>query len=518
MKIATYIPPTDADRSQSRRQTPNLEGAEAVDLNQFNVEEADELPSTVSMPFPTDALPEPLRDMVKHAARQTSGPESLCAAAGLGISAASMGSAFVVQSAHGRETRGNLYLLAFAGSGTGKGQSFNLMASPWLEAGKAMMEEWVMEDRPRILADLELATTDLELAKKDRRNKAPSVDAAAAENSIRDAVKRKTVAESALAREPLLNIGNVTLEAILEAVANSPGEASTIFSSEARDIVDNLLGRYSKDGKGGDETIFLQGYSGDPVTHKRKGKDALIAHSPCLTFCLAVQPDIWERMASSSRLMESGFLARAMTFNSHAAPMRPSGHSVPKETADAWRAVIQALLSRRANPFPPDIIIPTVEAKSVIDALANESADNREAGGRWVWCESHAARLAENAWRLAMVFHALQNPQGGANIRLSQDTATRAVTVARWFFTETLALLAPMRSQRIADRMDKLATIFRDKQTTILPTWKLCQNHGFTKSELQTLEAEFPRRLKIVTTPPTSNGGRPSETVHLLTR
>lgn len=473
-------------------------------------------PTPARHPFPTDALPEPLQSMVRHAARQTNAPESLCAAAGLGIASAAMGSAYRVQSGHGRETPGNLYLLAFADSGTGKGQSFNVMAAPWHEAGNRMMEEWTEEERPRLLADLESANADLERGKKERRSNDTAEGAATALETIREATKAKTAAEKALACEPILNIGNSTAEAIVEALANSPGEASAIFSSEARDIVANLMGRYSKDGKGSDEAIFLQSYSGDPVTHNRKGKLAIRAQAPCLTLCLAVQPDIWERMAGDARLMESGFLARAMAFDSHAPPMRPSEFAIPEETAGAWRDSIHALLDCRANPSPPSTVMPSQEARKALDALANEAADNREESGEWKWCCSFAARLAENAWRLALVFHAIQHPNDAASHPLGLDTAAAAETVARWFFAETLVLLSPIRSQQNAARMDKLTAIFREKQTDTLSTSRLDQKHGFKEAELLALAKEFPQRLRIVKGTSGPKGGRPTTTAQLV--
>ena len=484
--------------------------------------ETDDVPSLpVRDPFPTHVLPEPLRSLVEHAALQTTVPESLCATVGLGIASAAMGSAFRVRSGHGLEVGGNLYLLVFAESGTGKGRAFNVMAAPWFAAGKALMEKWTMEERPSILADLETANADLERGKKERRANASATDAASAEETIRDAMQRRTTAEQALILEPLLNIGNATAEAIAEALAHSPGEAGAVISAEGRDIVANLMGRYSKDGKGSDEAIFLQAYSGDPVTHKRKCKVAIILHAPCLTLCVAVQPDIWDRMASDPRLIESGFLARAMAFNSHARPMRPSDHSIPSETADAWRSIVLDLLSFRGNPSPPVIVTPSPEAKQMLDALAHEAADKREEKingreGEWYWCHSFAARLAENAWRLALVFHAIQYPKERDSPPLSLETAAAAETVVRWFFAETLTLLSPIRSQKNSARMEKLTRILQDNPAHKLPMWKLLQNHGFKELELRTIATEFPHRLQIVEGTPGPQGGRMSTYAQLL--
>ena len=151
-----------------------------------------------------------------------------------------------------------------------------------------------------------------------------------------------------------------------------------------------------------------------------------------------------------------------------------------------------------------------------MDVLSNEAADKREDGGEWKWCCPFAARLAENAWRLALVSHAIQHPQDAASHPLTDATAAAAVTLARWFFAETLALLSPIRSQQTAARMDKLATIFHDKRADSLPVWRLEQKHGFKEPELLTLATEFPHRLRIVEGTPGPKGGRPSTTAQLL--
>lgn len=497
--------------------------------------------------FPTECLPEPLRAMVKHTAQQTNAPESLAAAAGLGIASASLGAAFAIASGPGWINRGNIFLLTISQSGTGKSASFNSMAAPWVAAGKRMMGQWIRETHPNLQADLELAKADLESAKKKERKKSnaaateaivgDAMEAAvgdATEAAVRDAMRRKTAAEAALTRAPILNIGNATGEALVENLALAPGQASAIISSEARDIVDNIMGRYSKDGKGGDEAPYVSGYTGDEIIHNRKGRPPVVAHKPCLTLSIAVQPDVWQRMSASPRLMESGFLARCLTFDSNARPMRPSSHAIPEEVKDGWAKVIDTLLAARADPFPPAVVIPSPEAKALLDDLSGEAADNREPGGCWEWCAPFAARLGENAWRLALIFHAIQHHKGAATVPLaaqtaanaveqsaatvplSEQTAANAVEVATWFFMETLALLSPIQSVRSAARMDKLVNIFADRETNVLAVWKLRQNHGFERPELMALAAEFPTRFRVVVGSPAAEGGRPSETVHFL--
>jgi hypothetical protein len=85
-------------------------------------------------PFPVEALPSILREMVKETSRVTQTPDSLCAVVALGILSASYGGGLLVQSGAGRITSPNLYLLGIARSGTGKGRVFSIIAKPFLNS------------------------------------------------------------------------------------------------------------------------------------------------------------------------------------------------------------------------------------------------------------------------------------------------------------------------------------------------------------------------------------------------
>ena len=464
-------------------------------------------------PFPLSHLPEPLRSMVEHAARQTSAPLSLCAAAGLGAASAAVGSGLMVQSSAAGLTGANLFILAFAESGTGKGRAFDAMLSGYFAEARRRAEEWITEQRPFIVADLEAAKADLERGKKERRDAKTDVDQATSVEILRSAARRVHDAEADLAREPVLNIGNATAEAICEALGNAPGEAAAIFSADARDIVDNLLGRYSKDGRGSDEAIFLQSYSGDAVNIKRKGKPLLALRAPRLTLCLAVQPDIWQRLVADSRMMESGFLARALAFDSNAGAARPSDHIIPEEVLREWHDTLAELLTFRDNPDPVHIVQPDGEARGLFNFAANSSADAREAGGVLSDVKPFAARFAENAWRLALTLHAIQYGRDAPAVELDRTTARAALSLAHWFFTETLALLAPLRTDRMVTRLEKLMVVFARKQTEILTLRELRNSHGFDPSQLRQLASRFPERLSVGWPASTPAGGRPSEVV-----
>ncbi len=464
--------------------------------------------------FPLDALPERLRAMTEHAARCAPAPAALCAANGLAVVAACLGSGLCVQSGNSRLTFGNLYILAFAQSGTGKGRAFSFMCAPWLSENQHRLELWKSETLPRLKAEAEIARADLEKAKKQRKSAATSADEADAATLMEKAVMALEAAEDALRAEPCLNIGDATSEAIGIALAHSPGEASAIFSAEARDITANLLGRYSKDGKGSDEAIYLQAYSGDPNATTRASRQSVCLSHPRLTVCLSIQPDIWQRLAGDDRMMESGFLARCLAFDTKARPARPSDHSMPPEVEGAWGDLVSELLRTfHDEPTPPRIIAPTPEARRLLDALETESADAREAGGRWVDVAPFAARLAENAWRIAVVCHAVTHGAEAGSQPLSAGTAEDAIRLARWFFEQTLALLGPVRHSKAQARLKRLLGLFDQPGAAPeeITLRELTKSHGFTIEEIRQFAAAHPCRLRIEVKQPGPKGGRPSE-------
>ena len=468
-------------------------------------------PTPARPPFPTDALPEPLRSMVRDAARQTSNPEALCAAVGIGTASASIGGGYRVRSGEGRETPANLFILSFAESGTGKGQAFGVMSKPMNDKIGEMMEEWRIDARPRLMADHEAANADIYVLRKELQSPSGPADAAAAGEAMRDAIKRQDEAIAALARSPMINIGNATAEAIVEFLANAPAEAGTVIAAEGRDIIDNLLGRYSKPGSS-DEAIFLQAYSGDMVVHTRKGKPALILSAPCLSLCVAAQPDIWERMSSDPRLMESGFLARCLIFDAKAKASRPSTYRIPDGVKNQWADTIRTLVDIR-QVGEPAIVVPSQEVSEILYRVADHAADMRDDGGGWTWCRPFAARLAENAWRLALVFHAIEHPGDAARHVLTATTAINATTVVNWFFGETLALLAPARSKKHTARLDRLTAVFRERGTTSMSIRDLSTRHGFDDAELVAMASEFSSRMNIIKSKPGPQGGQPSRLV-----
>jgi hypothetical protein len=79
-------------------------------------------PSEAAKPFPLHCLPSLVEAMAKEVCATERVPESLVGCCALGILSASIGAGLAVRSASNRITRGNIYLLASAESGSGKSE------------------------------------------------------------------------------------------------------------------------------------------------------------------------------------------------------------------------------------------------------------------------------------------------------------------------------------------------------------------------------------------------------------
>ena len=113
---------------------------------------ADDEPSEAAEPFPLHCLPSLVEAMAKEVCATERVPESLAGCCALGILSASIGAGLVVQSASNRVTRGNIYLLASAESGSGKSETFRHMAKPFQQFEMDRIKRWKEQDRPDAIA------------------------------------------------------------------------------------------------------------------------------------------------------------------------------------------------------------------------------------------------------------------------------------------------------------------------------------------------------------------------------
>lgn len=463
-------------------------------------------------PFPLDALPDMMRAMATEGARVSLAPVTLTACCALGAVSASIGGGLEVASGGERRTRGNLFLLPVAASGTGKGRAHEVIMKPFTSAETTALFEWRERVRPRALAEMAAAEERIKRLKatlgKSGAGDAVIDQLADAEREL-EATKLRTV-------EPTWATADVTGPALQRLLADSPSETLASLSPEAREVVDVLAGKFS-DGKG-DESIYLSAYSGETYKAHRKSSLPVILARPCLTVLWMIQPDKLREMLGNVSLVDSGLMPRFLVCDTKAEPMKEPEHWPVMDAAvnAKWCSVIKELARTfRDRGKEPQTIATSAEVQAIFRDYFNGVVDQRRTGGELADVASFAARWSENAWRVAVVLHAAEHGVGAPYSPMTKETAANAIRIVQWFARQQLRVLAAGRHERRASRLESLKAAlmsYPDRRATLRD---LERRNGIAKEEVTMLARNFPSMLALETIK-REGPGRRSETVRLI--
>jgi hypothetical protein len=395
-------------------------------------------------PFPVASMPAAMGAIVTSVSRCERVPLALPAVCALGVASAAIGSGLEVRSGPNRITRSNLFLLASAESGSGKSETFRLVAAPLVDRQACQLEVWKQKVSPELQAEIRVLDKEVGALERKAAKTSDPMERARLVGELEFKLARKDdlVARAAM---PCTIAQDVTTERLAVLLRDNH---ETIFSAsaDARKLVDNLLGRYNP-GKTTDESLYLSGFSGDFVRVDRQGRDTVVLHRPCLALCWFIQPDLLATMLGEESLSASGFLARLLVCHTHATPQRIEGDAPPlsESARNQWAQLIADLLTRFHDAEKPRTIEPTTEAKHLLDGFHNIIVDRR--GADLADVGAFAARYAEQAWRLSGVLHAVLHGAAAVDHPLHPDTATQAIRIVEWFIGEQLEILAKGRRQ-----------------------------------------------------------------------
>ena len=208
-----------------KREPSDISGFDEVKTEPPHTPDAHAGSMPTPSPFPTHCLPGVCGEIVRQIAKAALVPESLAASAVIGIVSAALGSGLEVQSGGDRRTRGNLFLLPIAQTGTGKDLAFNLAAAPLQQVEREKRERWSHVSGPTLKARLQVATKRIKtLEGQAAESKGNAV------HELEDAIREKDAAEKALASCPLFITTDATREALAACLATQPGEACAWLS------------------------------------------------------------------------------------------------------------------------------------------------------------------------------------------------------------------------------------------------------------------------------------------------
>ena len=469
----------------------------------------------INTDFPLHCLPSAAGEMAREIGRVTTAQnEALAAASVIALVSASIGAGLAVNTGGERTTRGNLYLLAIAESGTGKGEAYKLAALPFEQMETEAHDQFNQHTKPGLLADLTVAELR---CKKLSAKAAGEMDVSLRAIQLleyRDAETERAQIQKRIDAAPRWKVADVTKEALAVVMAGQTGEAVASLSSEARGILSIVKGRYGKEG--GDEDLYCAAYSGDSISVDRVGREQVNLRNPCLSILWMVQPDAARHALHTEGFVDSGFLPRFLVFDPQAEPQERDEQPAPIPFAvkNAWAQLIRTLVDTyRMNGHAPQTISLSPAATQRLIAYEKENVRRRRKAGDLHDLAPFVARWTENAWRLALVLHAAEFSDKAHETQLEDHTAVHAIGIMRWFCARQLDLLTASRREKQGNRLLALLAVLAAAESE-MTLRVLKRSYSFEPDEVERLCNIFPDRLTIEKTQ--GSIGRPSMVVKAL--
>jgi hypothetical protein len=463
-------------------------------------------PNEAAEPFPLQCLPPLVEAMAKEVCATERVPDSLVGCCALGILSASIGAGLAVQSASNRVTRGNIYLLASAESGSGKSETFRHMAKPFQQFEMDRIKRWKELDRPDAVAMRELLEVDIKQCKKQYAKQR--------DDDIGEELKKFELEIEELQKRldaPTLSCEDITTEKLADLLSKNDEQLASL-SPDALSTVNILLGRYNKLDRT-DEGLYLKAYSGDPCQVHRMSREPISLESPCLTALWLTQPDKVQSLLDERSLNEGGLIPRILACHTDCEP-REIGKNPPSISSSvekAYAGLIYSLLTTYRLAPERFTIKPNSEALEALNDHHDAIVKRRRGELRDV--TSYAARWNEQAWRITVCLHAGTHGSQAHEQPVALETAQRAIAVADWFAEEQLRILNTGRMERKAARLKKLKELIIQCYNGTATLRDLDKSNNFKQDEVRELASRFPDILVIEKR---VTGGRPSEIVSII--
>jgi hypothetical protein len=498
-------------------------GHSVHELEQLVVTEAASRPiplraSRAARPFPVDALPASIADMVAAVAEFTQTPPDLAGTVALGVLSACAGGHAVAEVRPGWREPVNLFTVVAMPPGSRKSPVFATMTAPLLDV------EHDLVDRLRsAIVEAEATKRIAEKAAEAAKHAAAKADGDQRDQLTADAIAAAHLAEAIdVPAVPRIFADNVTPEAAATLLAEQGGRLA-ILSPEGG-IFDVLAGRYSNGIP--DLDLWLKGHAGDQLRVDRKGRPAEFVPHPSLTVVLTVQPTVLHAIGRNAVFAGRGLLARFL----YALPPNNVGRrrigtaSVPAETVEAYATTIRGLAETMAGWTDPAVLPLTAEAgRLVLQVEAAVEPRLAPGSGDLAVMADWGAKLAGATVRIAALLHLASDPAGGWASSIDERDVQRAIRLAGYFTEHAQTVYQLMGADASLEHAEHVLAYLRKRgweTFTVRDLFRVLSRNQFPKvgdllDVLELLEAHgWVTRLPA---PPREGSGRapsPAYAVH----
>ena len=453
--------------------------------------------------FPVAALSPLMRDLVTSIADVYQIPPAMPAMAALAVAAGAVGKQYkLVNAVNAQESYANLFVIASADRGAGKGNVANVVAKPLIDAQQVLAERFLPG---KIRLETEASLLHSQIKVLTARAARAGEDAAAITQDLEK--KKLRLAEIEPDGLPItmpgLIEGNCTSEALATSL-RSGDQSLMLFSPEAAEVLRVAAGKYNKNEKG-DFDLLLSGWSSEQVTYNRVSRGRLHLR-PTLSALLFVQPVIVDELLANDEAFQRGLTARMLMFDSEIELRHDDGveRKLPPHILERWAEHIRWLTKNRPTPLTSEVRC-SQDARESFRIFHNMSINARRGG--YADVSGELSRWRENAIRVALNLW-LADGNGG---EVTGEQASRAISIVYWCCSSYMRLLNRGRGARKMSQIQALRILLVDTPEKEITLRDLANRHGFDQAEVRRLAAEFPDQLTIITKSPSAKGGRPSE-------
>lgn len=429
-------------------------------------------------PFPVHLLPPSIAEMVNAMGISAGCGLDLPAVTALGVVGCAIGPGIMVCNYLTKDlpTPTNVFVVLVGISGGGKSRNGGPLFRPLFLYQDGVREAFKKDKLPKLKAELKVVEKDIKVLDKQIEMESERKAKQAEKDSVPVVIENinfsqasKLSNEERLARlygkqselkelmnPPQVVMEDFTVQILVRAMSRNDGKM-LIISSDGRETVNNLMGRYNR-GKT-DESILLKGWSAERYTYDRKGDNGELVSETierCLVgIILMVQPDKADELVRCDALANGGFLPRTQIVFTEADPALPSTlRPLPDDVRQAWNVFVYCLLQCYYAAESPVLIELSEEAQAIWNAYADSKVQERNDGEKEAF--SFRSRDAETARRYAGILHAGRYGDSAHRYSIAGETMQAAIQIVEWFDWHRQKIVGFHEGEKEAKQMKKL--------------------------------------------------------------
>ena len=429
-------------------------------------------------PFPVHLLPPSIADMVKAMGSSAGCGLDLPAVTALGVVGCAIGPGIMVCNYLTKDlpTPTNVFVVLVGISGGGKSRNGGPLFHPLFLYQDGVREAFKKDTLPKLKAELKVVEKDIKVLDKHIEMESERKSKQAEKESVPVVIENINFAEAArpsseerlarlygkqselkeLMNPPQVVMEDFTVQILVRTMSRNDGKM-LIVSSDGRETINNLMGRYNR-GKT-DESILLKGWSAERYNYDRKGDNGELVSETierCLVgIILMIQPDKASELVECAALAAGGFLPRTQIVFTEIDPALPSTlRPLPDDVRQAWNVFVYSLLVRYYSVESPVLIELSEEAQVIWNAYADSKVQERNDGEKHAF--SFRSRDAETARRYAGILHAGLYGDSAHGYRIAGETMQAAIQIVEWFDWHRQKVVGFHEGEKEAKQMKKL--------------------------------------------------------------